>query len=172
MRPLMLLALCVFLSGCGDLLSVHPLYTAEDRVLDPALEGRWENEDDTLTVVRDGNAYEITSAPKKSPAGETRKWVLHLVDLGGVRMADLIPADDAIGHMVVRVRVKDNELRVAFLDSEWLRQRVRHEDVRQANGQLQAVLMERTPQLRQLVRKYATVPQAYDEEISYHRLAQ
>ncbi len=154
--------------GCGDLLSLHPLYTAEDRILDPALEGRWENEDYRMTVTRDGPAYLVKHEPRSGPS-EVQEYEMRLVDLGGVRMADIILTGGELGHMFVRVRVSDGELRFAFLDSDWLRGRIKHEDVAVARGNTMAVLVARTPALRREVQKYANVAEAYDEELVYKR---
>jgi hypothetical protein len=87
--------------GCGDLLSLHPLYTGQDRVLDQALEGRWEDDDNLLTVTRDGIAYDVTLKPKSSPS-TPQQFEMRLLDLGGVRMADIIPTDGMLGHMFLK----------------------------------------------------------------------
>ncbi|MEN6604047.1 MAG: hypothetical protein ABFD86_16690, partial [Bryobacteraceae bacterium] len=71
--------------GCGDLLSLHPLYTGQDRVADPALEGSWEDADDVLTVTRRGIAYDVTMQSKSSPS-EQQEYEMRLVDIGGVRI--------------------------------------------------------------------------------------
>jgi hypothetical protein len=156
--------------GCGDLLSLHPLYTGQDRVLDQALEGRWENDDNLLTVTRDGIAYDVTLKPKSSPS-QPQEFEMRLLDLGGVRMADIIPTDGMLGHMFLRVRVAGGELRFSFLDSAWLRERIRHEAVHVAKGNTQAVLIARTPELRKQVMKYVAVAQAYGDELVYRRPA-
>ncbi len=156
-------------AACGELLSLHPLYTDQDRVVDPALEGRWENDDDVLSVSRDGAAYEVTLQPKNDPT-DRQEFEARLVDIGGVRMADVIPTGGTLGHMFVRVRISASELRIAFLDSEWLRQRIPHEDVLVAKGNRQAVLTARTPELREMVKKYVVIPQAYDDELVYRRI--
>ena len=105
-KALLLTALssALFTSGCGDLLSLHPLYTEQDRVLDPALEGRWENADNLLTVTRDEIAYQVTLTPRTSPS-QPQEFEMRLLDLGGVRMADIIPTDGMLGHMFLKVRV-------------------------------------------------------------------
>src|SRR5204863_562919 len=44
-----LLAICVaslVITGCGDLVSLHALFTPKDQVLDPAIEVRWEDDSD------------------------------------------------------------------------------------------------------------------------------
>ena len=174
MRKTLLLAAlgsALLTSGCGDLLSLHPLYTEQDRVLDPALEGRWEDDDNLLTVTRDGTAYEIVFRSKGTPL-EQQRYEMRLVDIGGVRMADILPTGGVVGHMFLRVRVSTGELRIAFFDSAWLRKRIPHEEARVAKGNIQAVLVARTPELRKQVRKYAGVPEAYDDEIRYGRVTE
>src|SRR5262249_37028007 len=115
-----------FLTGCGDLYSLHPLFTKNDLAFDPAIEGRWESNDDVLTVKRRADLYE---AELQSKLDSTRKskYHVHLTDAGGVRFADLRP-DETIGHMFARVRVTPSELRLTFLDSKWLIERVPHEE--------------------------------------------
>jgi hypothetical protein len=169
-KTLLLTALfsALITSGCGDLLSLHPLYTEQDRVFDAALEGRWENDDNLLTVMRDGAAYEVTLQSKGAPE-ERQQYEMRLVDIAGVRMADLLPTGGMLGHMFVKVRVSGGELRIAFFDSEWLRERVPHEDVRVAKGNRQAVLTVSTAEVRKLVNKFATFPQAYGDELVYRR---
>jgi hypothetical protein len=165
---LALLGPVLLLTGCGDLLSLHPLYTDRDRVFDLAVEGRWETDDDVLTVSREDDAYTVTLQSKKDPS-ERSQYEIHLVDIKGVRFADLLPAE-GIGHMFLKVRVAEGQLHLAFLDSEWLRQRVPHEQAEVAKGEKQAVLTAPTPELRKLVEQYALEPKAYDkQEVVYRR---
>ena len=162
------LGAALLLAGCGDLLSLHPLCTGGDRVFDAALEGRWETEDDLLLVNRAGDAYEAILQSKKNPS-EQVKYEVRLVDIKGIRFADIIPTD-AIGHMIVKLSGTEAQLRIAFFDSKWLRQRVPHEEVAVAKNNRQAVLTARTPQLRNLVGQYASEPRAYDDEVVFRRM--
>jgi hypothetical protein len=114
-----------------------------------------------------GDAYEVTLQSKKNPS-EQSKYETRLVDIGRIRLADLLPMD-GVGHMFLKARVAKGQLRLAFLDSEWLRQRVPHEEAEVAKGKKQAVLTAGTPQLRKLVERYASEPKAYQEEIVFHR---
>ncbi len=153
--------------GCGDLLSLHPLYSEQDGVFGTTLEGRWESDDDLLFVDRADDAYEVTLQSKKNPS-EQSKYEARLVDIGSIRFADLLSMD-AVGHMFLKVRVAEGQLRIAFFDSEWLRQRIPHEESELAKGKKQAVLTARTPQLRKLVEQYASEPKAYEKEMVFHR---
>jgi len=165
-----ILAICgaaLLITGCGDLLSLHTLYTEKDQALDPTVEGRWETKDDALLVERAASGYLMTLHPKKEPS-HSSEFEVHLVDIGGVRFADILPRD-AIGHMFARVRVTGDQMRIAFLDSKWLRGQVPHDEADMSGGQKQAVLTAHTPELRKLVAKYASEPKAYDEEMSFRR---
>ena len=161
-----IIALCLILAlltvGCGDLLSLHALSFPQTRVWDPAIEGRWENEDQQLDVMRAGDHYQITLHPKR-PQSDDVQWEATLTDLHGTRLADLLPPD-AVGHMFARVQVSSGELRVAFFDSEWLRRRVPHEEADLQGSRKQAVLIASTPQLRRMLGKFAREPRAFDAQ--------
>ncbi|HEY6211406.1 MAG TPA: hypothetical protein VIW45_03935 [Vicinamibacterales bacterium] len=167
LRASTLLATIACASACGDLLSLHALYTSTDRVTDPTIEGTWTNDDDRVTVQRDGDGYRVVQKNIKDPT-DTAAFYVRLVDLAGVRFADLVQ-EDTLGHMIVRLRVADGKLRIAFLDSKWLRDRVPHEDALIRPTQPRAVVTLRTAQLRQLVTRYANEPKAFDEELVFHR---
>lgn len=157
----------LILTGCGDLLSLHSLYTSQDKLFNAAIEGRWETDDDLLTVERAGDMYTATLKSKNDPS-QASKFEVRLVDIAGVHFADLLP-EDRVGHMFLKVVVSGDRLSVAFLDSEWLRQRVPHQDADIDNGRKQAVLTMPTPELRALVAKYAREPKAYDKGGAYRR---
>src|SRR3982074_3571526 len=102
-RALALLGAALLITGCGDLLSLHALYTARDNIVDASLEGKWENKDDRLTVERAADFYEVIFQSKKDPS-EPVKYEVRLVNIAGVRFADLLSAD-IMGHMFLKVRV-------------------------------------------------------------------
>lgn len=168
-NTLVIMAAALSLTGCGDLLSLHSLYSKTQLVFDPAIEGRWESDDNVLDVRRDGDLYELELRSKPARSQEPSRFEVHLTDVGGVRFADLLPIDQ-LGHMFVRIRVPGNELRFAFLDSEWLRQRVPHENAEVDHGRTQAILVQKTPELRSWAAKYANEPRAYDKEETYRRV--
>jgi len=163
------LGTALLLTGCGDLLSLHPLYSKAQPLFDTAIEGRWESTDNILSIQRAGDLYELELRSRRDPPADPSRFEVNLVDIGGVRFADLLPIDQ-IGHMLVRVHLNGNELRLAFLDSEWLRQRVPHEDAEVDHNRTQAILVQKTPELRKLVARYANEPLAYDKEVSYRRV--
>jgi len=171
MRPIWIscfLAAALLSSGCGDLLSLHPLYSERDKVFDTAYEGQWENKDDRLTVRRAGDHYDVTLKTKLSPS-QPVEYEVRFVEIGGARFADILLVE-SLGHMFLKVRVSESQLRFAFFDSEWLRERIPHEKSVLAQGKTQAVLTARTPELRNLVAKYGSDPKAYDQETVLDRM--
>jgi hypothetical protein len=136
-------------------------------VFDATLEGRWEDDDDLLIVGRTGDGYNVTIQSRKNPS-EQEKYEMHLIDIGGIRFVDILPMN-GVGHMFLKVRGAEGQLRVAFFDSEWLLQRLPHEEVDVANGKKQAVLTVRTAELQKFVEKYALEPKAYDDETAFRR---
>jgi hypothetical protein len=163
-------ATMLLLTGCGDLLSLHSLYTAQDAVFDEALEGRWESDDNQLLVERQGGFYHATLLSKKN-LGDPTKYEVHLVDINGVRFADLLEVG-TIGHMFLRVRVTDGQLSLAFFDSQWLRQQVSHEKSEVEQGKTRAVLTISTSRLRETVARFAHDAKSYDpKELQFRRPA-
>ena len=160
-----LVALCLTLalvaSGCGDLLSLHALSSPQMRVWDPAIEGHWQNEDQRLDVTREGDHYQVILHFPRNP--EEPRWEVTLTNLNGVRFADLLEPD-TVGHMFAKVQVNASELRLMFFDSEWLRQRVPHEEADLQDARKQAVLTGSTPQLRRMFAKFVHDPRAFDAQ--------
>jgi hypothetical protein len=163
-----LLPAFLLMVGCGDLLSLHALYTNTDQVFDPTIEGKWERTSDSISVKRTGDMYELLLQNRPATKEEPTKFELHLVDVQGVRFADLLAADQ-IGHMILRVRQSGGELHVAFMDSQWLRQQAPHDEADIELGRKQAIFTVPTPQLKKLVAKYALEEKAYDAGIDFSR---
>ncbi|MGZ8869191.1 MAG: hypothetical protein ACXW2P_12685 [Thermoanaerobaculia bacterium] len=79
--------LLVLLGGCFR--SIHPIYTTDDLVFDPALIGEWIAESETWTVTRAGaNGYRIVHADE---SGRSGVFVGHLIEVKGYRFIDLLP---------------------------------------------------------------------------------
>ncbi len=88
----LILLLMLGLAGCVP--SLHPLYTPQTLVYDPAVVGTWQQEDSRW--VFEGNAddksYVLTIVEKEGPQS---KLTAHLVEIDGHRFFDFYPADDA-----------------------------------------------------------------------------
>jgi hypothetical protein len=114
-------------AGCSDMISLHPFVTDGEAVLDARLLGVWvdgNDSDDPMNIVRqDGNGYTISHSDKSSPA--IYKLKAKMLRVGDARILDLTPADEdpfqIAVHTPLRVWMEGATLRMAFLDSEWLR---------------------------------------------------
>lgn len=162
-----ILASSVLMVGCGDLLTLHTLYTEKDQVFDSAIEGRWQNPENILTVTRAEDRYECT-LQANHPGVDPSPFEMHLVDVQGGRFADML-WEDQIGHMILRVRQTGDQLRVAFLDSDWLRNQVPHDNADLDLGRKQAMLTNPTAELKKIVAQYAAEERAYDNEVVFSR---
>lgn len=117
------------LMGCVP--SIHELYTEETLIFDPAIAGKWQQEDGTVwEFVPDEKtkSYQLTIHEEED---QKSKLVAHLVDLDGARFFDFYPAEDADieagdwvkfhlipGHLFVRVEQTEPNLVLAVMNLE------------------------------------------------------
>jgi hypothetical protein len=128
MKPLALslvLASAITLTGCSTLVSLNPFVTDKQAVMDPALLGIWTNQDgkETYWVRQDGTGYSIRYLPDSSDAYQFKA---RLMVAGDVRLLDLVSANEDAWqlavHTPVRVWTEGSTLRMAFLQSDWLKE--------------------------------------------------
>ncbi len=122
--------LCAGLAGCSTY-TVHPLYTVEDSIVEPAVEGTWVSDDKTEFHVAkaSANEYSLEVAPADSEV--LQHYTVHLVRLGDQLFADMIfesqtldgtKLDDAAGlvpaHVILKLNLDANKLGYATLDKD------------------------------------------------------
>jgi hypothetical protein len=134
----------MFRALCGGLLfgglvacipSLHPLYTDDDLVFDPALVGQWipaDNADQSLwEFSKSGEKqYAFTLTEKDGKGG---KFIVHLVQLGDRRFLDFFPVKPELAgrddfyknhlipaHTFMQVLEIDPALKIRWMDQEWL----------------------------------------------------
>lgn len=124
------LAGAILLSGCSTLVSLNPFVTGEQAVMDSALLGIWSSQDgnDTYWIRQDGTGYAIRySSLSDSP--DTYQFKARLMISGDVKLLDLVSAKEdpwqLAVHTPVRVWTEGGTLRVAFLQSDWLKEQAR-----------------------------------------------
>src|SRR5580658_6386054 len=139
MKPLLLsllLAGVITLTGCSTLVSLNPFVTDKEAVMDPALLGTWTNAEgtDTYSISQDGAGYAI----RYSSGSDVYLFKAQLMVSGDVKLLDLVSANEDAWqlplHTPVRVWTEGSTLRVAFLESDWLKE--------QASQQVPAVPVE------------------------------
>ena len=136
MKPLALpfaASVCLILSGCAPS-SVHPLYTADDAVVEPALEGTWVDadkpDDGPIVLKKSGDhAYTMTIADPDTKL--VQEFDVNLVRLGNELYMDIAFSDQTVDgtklelplgafptQEIVKIRIIGNDLAYATLDSE------------------------------------------------------
>jgi hypothetical protein len=125
---------CLVLSGCSAY-SAHPLYTTQDAVVEPALEGTWVStppDKDEISIQKSGeHEYSLTVPTSSEESVQTYK--LNLVRLGNQLFADMFfdsetvqgkKIDTPIGsvsmHVIIRIEVTGDQLSYAILDQDAL----------------------------------------------------
>jgi hypothetical protein len=130
---LFLVATCVFLIGCPSY-SVHPLYTEQDAVVEPALEGTWIGTDPgdkgEITFKKVGD-HEYSAASFDADPKVIQTYKVHLVRLGDQLFMDYIADEQTIAgekldnppgviatHMITKVKVSGDDLAYATLEDD------------------------------------------------------
>jgi hypothetical protein len=134
-----LLTLVITLSGCWTL-SIYPLFTEEDLITDPMLEGIWGDPEDPEDETWDFKQMNDKSYRLIVREDEQRLLIdpakdglfeVHLLQLGDYKFLDIYPEEPEgvngfykshviPAHSFVRVRIEGNVLLTAGLDIEWL----------------------------------------------------
>ncbi len=137
--PIVAAALCLVLSGCGELMSLYPLYSKDVLTTDDNLIGSWEGIDKgkdgkpdkkecCWVFAKDGDGYDLT-IPN---AEDGQIWLAkaHLVKLGGALFMDVEPRapkykhPTEIGfpsldvHMIMRIWIEKDAFRMVSLDAD------------------------------------------------------
>ncbi len=126
---------CLLLSGCPSL-SLNPLYTDQDAVVEPALEGTWtfDSGDKEEWVFQKSGDHEYSLSIFWPDTKVSQKYEVHLVRLGDQLFMDLIfknqsvdgtEVDDALGvvsaHLIAKVRISEEDLTLAPLEDGGIR---------------------------------------------------
>jgi hypothetical protein len=154
------------LTGCSNLVSLNPIVTGNQAVMDANLAGTWKGGDgDVLVVVpKDDSSYSITYTNTKET---TLKLTAMVFRAGDAELLDLVNDNEGFlqvpVHAVVRVWPEGNMLRWTFLDSKWLREQAGRElaSLPRGDGQL---LTAPGDAVRRTLLKYAGDSKAYEND--------
>jgi len=185
MKKVVKLAVSVFLLGSGGCIinieliySLHPLYTDQDVIFEPALLGEWVSEDDsteTMTFEKDGESkYKLIYIDSDSVEGE---FIVQLLRIKGALFMDLFSGEKDLKlnamHMFVLLPVHgfflisqlDSTLQLSFLEHDWLEKllekkpgAIRHEKV---NGGI--VLTAPPKELQKFLLKHLKTEDAFSD---------
>jgi hypothetical protein len=140
-----LVLLCLALSGCTAY-SIHPLYTSEDAVVAPALEGTWieaDKNDPSEFRLQKSGAHEYSLVLSSPDSKIDQNYSVNLVRLGDQLFMDIVfkgqtidgtRIDDPLGavstHVVVKVNVTGDKLAYATLDGDAIKKQNSSETLR------------------------------------------
>jgi len=181
--PLILAMLSI---GCVDMgflgqVSLHPLYTEQDLVFEPALVGTWVFEErDTLTFRQAGaNAYQLTFVEDDVAA----QFDVHLVRLGNNIFLDFFPRPDLDqelkkmnsfywyyvirAHTIVKASIDGDLLQMTMMGFDGLKERLDIPHERLEGGGI--VVTASTTDLQEFVQRYAEEPLAFGDPGTLHR---
>lgn len=189
MRAMLLPCLAVFslaLAGCKGVYTDQPLYTSNDAVEEPALEGVWTagDSDDTQLCVQkaDGHAYSMIMSEPSSK--NTQVFQVNLVRLNGQLFADIlfrkqlidrteaeIPLGNIPNHVIVKLDIADDDLAYSALDYDTIQDldKEGYPPLRFLDEGDVILLTTSTEDLRQYVSLYAdhvfTSPEHYTRKV-------
>lgn len=116
------------LSGCTNLAGLRPFVSDEDAFVDTSLYGVWTNAggDASYIVSGDGKTLAIRYTEKR---GDPVRLVARLWKTGDALFADVTSATDEPfqlhAHSMLRIWRDGETVRLAFLDTNWLREQAR-----------------------------------------------
>jgi hypothetical protein len=129
------IALCLPLCACPSY-SLHPLYTDEDAVMEPALEGTWSLDSDAnveLLFEKSGD-HEYSLSISYPDQKALQNYTVHLVPLDGQLFMDLVfenqtvegtKVDEPVGavyaHLILKVNISGDDMAFAALEDVAIR---------------------------------------------------
>lgn len=181
-----IVALCAGVVAAGCIPSLHPLYTDDDLIFEPALLGTWNNEEDhdlwTFEQTA-GPGYLLTVTGSDEDPEDPMVFEAHLMELGSHRFLDVSLHDldglDRFGphlvpaHSFYRLAIEADALQMVALDEGWLRDKIeageitiKHEFVRAPSRfgpgtEELFVLTASTEELQAFVTRHADDPEAF-----------
>jgi len=182
MRALLfILAMAVMLplSACGDLLSIHPLATAETAVFDAGLTGDWSCADKDSTgvaLIRAGSAqkkdYDIVWLPNEGDALRLKGQLVRVgdrlvFDLTALKRTDwTVPA-----HFFMLVEKTADGVKFHWLDSDWLRSQVISQNaLAHTMVDDKPVITAGSAEIHAFLAKFGLDPQAVSGALSFKRV--
>ena len=173
------LGVVVLVAGCVP--SLHPLYTEEDLVYDPALVGTWteEESEDTWTFRKLGDkGYDLIYTEGGVPA----RFEAHLVTVGEFLFLDTYPGEPDIkngfylihlvpAHTFLRIGIEGDVLRYAMLDLDWLKKMIAEEKVDIGHEEMEGGILLTAPpkELQEFLMKYAEDDKGFPDPKELHR---
>lgn len=172
--------LALALSACIP--SLNPYFAAKDLVSDARLVGQWKADDDSMTwrFEDDGEkSYTLTITEKESKSGTLSA---HLFKIDREMFLDLIPTKCEFakeqselvsmavfpGHLLAHVKSIDPQLKVSFIDWDWLKkflEKTPHALAHRIENEDQIILTANTRDLQRFVSKHLGKDELFGDEV-------
>ena len=167
-----LAVLALVLSGCV-VRSLYPVYTKDDLVFLPEIEGTWNTDTDgqTMSFVRDDDGYIFVFAEN----GEPTPLAAHFARIGKKTYLDLTVADASVCegageyltpvHVFYEAEVRDKTLRIRPMDPDWIKDRRERgrlwiDYMKQDDATL---LTADTARVQRFIRRWANCEEAWED---------
>lgn len=182
----------VWISGCDSdnanplVPSLRPLYNETELDSDSGLPGTWTDEQDGLKMVfasdEQNQAYKLTISETDDHKESRGEFAAHLVRLGSDWLLDLYPNGLESGpdifkmhfvraHTFVRIDRNGDQLKLAFLSSDWLRERIADKTVDTPHETFDGCLLltGSVDDLQEFVYRYADDTNAFSIDADFVR---
>jgi tetratricopeptide (TPR) repeat protein len=173
---LLVAAIAALLSGCIPVACLFPLYTASDRAFEPGLLGLWRDCDDPpeegwlIVETKEDGGYKFGFSEVEEGREITLELDARLVRMEQYLFVDVrltriqgFDTDDLLGqvstHLVGRVFLEADTLRMHFLDDDWVRSDLPEQ---YWIGASEVVVTASTPELRQIALAHAENDAAFN----------
>ena len=173
-----LIALLV-VGGCFR--SLHPVYTPEQVVFDPALVGEWVAGPETWAVTKSGGgSYRVVQTDENGASGV---FLGHLFKIDGYLFVDLVPVQTEFRssglhsgayqpiHLLARVVRTDPTPQFAPLEEEWLNEYLAQhpDDLRHERMKSDLVITASTREIQTFLLKHVRTPKAFKVDPPWER---
>lgn len=161
--------------------SIHPLYTGQDSIYKPELEGTWYNDEEKsqLTFEKsEKNTYTMIYTEKETSG----QFKVSLVKLDTNLFLDIYPQQFSEkneflklhfipAHSFAQIWIEQNNLRFAILNYQWLKENVEKGKIKISHEieDDSIILTASTAELQKFIKKYAGTPDVFPEPITYTR---
>lgn len=183
-RLLVFTTLLTALSLTACVPSLHPLYTEADLSFDPALLGVWQEDDgaESWTFKRQSdNEYTLRHVDSQGRVGE---FSVRLVNLAGNRFLDLLPLPAQRSenefyqghfqplHTFVWLQQTAPELRLAYLELDWLDKQLKADPAALSHVRLEGelILTAATRELQTYLLKQLSQPNSFAAPAVFKRV--
>jgi hypothetical protein len=174
---LALFCACALAVACVPIPCLHALYTEDDQVTDPYFAGKWVDEDQSVWKIEKRADKEYWLRISKDGEQEEMEFELHLVKLGSFLFLDARQKDPHDGcflrpHLIGRVWIEKDEVRIALLDDDWVKEQIeaRKLGLRHEMTDDGIVLTASTKELQEAAVLYAQDEKAFSVKTTLVRL--